>query len=264
MSRPSFTVGVASTFPPREDGIATFTRDLVHGVCGAYGGIGARIAAITDPGSHYAYPAQVRWEIAQDDPESYAEAGRAFARARVAVVSLQHEFGLWGAPGYLAEPFDAYDCAPAFLDVLDRPVVTTLHTVLPQPRADIRAAIRLLCQRSAVTVVMVGVGAKILAEDYGVDPAHLVVIPHGVPEVRPVDTERAKRPLRLSGHTVICTFGLLSRTKGIEHAIQALPEVVARHPDVLYLIMGETHPQVRLSWPISPSVRSCWWLEIFW
>jgi len=115
MFRSRFTVGVASTFPPREDGIATFTRDLLAGVCGAQLGISARIAAITDPGSSYAYPRQVRWEIEQDDKDSYAAAARALARAKVAVVSLQHEFGLWGAPGYLAASFDAYDCAPAFL-----------------------------------------------------------------------------------------------------------------------------------------------------
>ncbi len=239
------TLGVASTFPPREDGIATFTRDLLTGVCGTDTGITARIAAITDRGSYDAYPRQVRWEIAQDDPESYAAAGHAFARALVALVSLQHEFGLWGDQGTLAAPFDRYDCAPAFLDALDRPVVTTLHTVLPKPRADLRAAIQLLCARSAATVVMVEVGAKILVEDYDVDPDRLVVIPHGVPEVRPVDKERAKRRLRLSGHTVICTFGLLTRTKGIDTAIRALPAVVARHPDTLYLIMGATHPQVR-------------------
>jgi len=140
-----------------------------------------------------------------------------------------------GRSGALAAPFDHYDCAPAFLDALDRPVVTTLHTVLPTPRADLRAAIQLLCARSAATVVMVEVGAKILVEDYAVDPGRLVVIPHGVPEVRPVDKERAKRRLRLSGRTVVCTFGLLTRTKGIDAAIRALPAVVARHPDTLYL-----------------------------
>jgi len=114
-----------------------------------------------------------------------------------------------GRSGALAAPFDHYDCAPAFLDALDRPVVTTLHTVLPTPRADLRAAIQLLCARSAATVVMVEVGAKILVEDYAVDPGRLVVIPHGVPEVRPVDKERAKRRLRLSGRTVVCCAGWL-------------------------------------------------------
>jgi glycosyltransferase involved in cell wall biosynthesis len=92
---------------------------------------------------------------------------------------------------------------------------------------------------------MARVGAKILAEDYDVDPSRLVTIPHGVPEVRPMDRQRLKRTLRLDGYTVICTFGLLSRGKGIENVIRALPAILERHPDVLYLVMGATHPQVR-------------------
>lgn len=144
---------------------------------------------------------------------------------------------MWGDP--------IEDYTPALLDTLDKPLVTTLHTVLPQPRRDIRDAVRRLFESSAAVVVMVNTGAKILAEDYEVDRARIVTIPHGVPQVRRVDKDRLKRNLRLEGHTVICTFGLLSRGKAIENAIRAMPDVVARHPDVLYLIMGETHPQVR-------------------
>jgi polysaccharide biosynthesis protein PslF len=105
--------------------------------------------------------------------------------------------------------------------------------------------VRLLCEKSRATVVMVNVGAKILIEDYDVDPQRLVTIPHGVPAVPPADRERVKRTLRLDGHTVVCTFGLLSRGKAIENVISAMPAILEHHPDVLYLIMGETHPQVR-------------------
>jgi glycosyltransferase involved in cell wall biosynthesis len=234
-------LGVVSTFPPREDGIATFTRDLLDAVCGAHSGITARIAAITDPGSYYAYPRQVRWEIDQGDPERYAEAGRALSRSSADVISLQHEFGLYGVWG---DPLEDY--TPALLGTLDKPIVTTLHTVLSQPRPDIREAVRRLCAHSVATVVMARVGAKILAEDYDIDPSRLMTIPHGVPEVRPIDDrQRLKRTLRLDGYTVICTFGLLSRGKGIENVIRALPAILERYPDVLYLVMGETHPQVR-------------------
>lgn len=233
-------LGVVSTFVPREDGIATYTRDLLHAVCARQAGITARIAAITDPESYYVYPRQVRWEIEQGNPESYAEAGRAMSRARVNVVSIQHEFGLFGLWG---DPLTDY--TPALLDTLKPPSVTTLHTVLPQPRVDIRDAVRRLCDRSAAVVVMVNLGAKILAEDYDIDRSKIITIPHGVPVVDPVDTEHAKRALRLSGHTVICTFGLLSRNKGIEDAISAMPAILERYPNTVYLIMGETHPQVR-------------------
>ncbi len=236
---PRFRLGVVSTFPPRADGIATFTRDLLDAICAVGSGISARIAAITDQGSYYNYPRQVAWQIEQGNPDSYAEAGRLLSQAGVAAVSLQHEFGLYGIWG---DPLE--DFTPFLLEQLDRPLVTTLHTVLSQPRPDIREAVRRLCARSAATVVMVGVGAKILTEDYGVDPTRLHVIPHGVPVVEPIEPARAKRALRLGGHTVICTFGLLSRGKGIENAIRAMPPILERHPDCLYLVMGATHPQV--------------------
>ncbi len=233
-------IDVVSTFPPREDGIATFTRDLLEAVCADEAGITARIAAITDPGAYYAYPRQVRWELDQGDRESYAEIGRAISRTDGALTVIQHEFGLFGVWG---DPIDDY--TPALLSTLDKPIVTTLHTVLPQPRPDIRDAVRSLCDRSAATVVMVNVGAKILVEDYEVDPAKLVTIPHGVPAVRQGDRAEVKQELRLDGHTVICTFGLLSRGKAVENVISAMPEVVARHPDALYLVIGTTHPQIR-------------------
>jgi glycosyltransferase involved in cell wall biosynthesis len=233
-------LGVVSTYPPREDGIATFTRDLVQAIRAPRAHISARIAAISEPDSFYAYPPLVRWEIEQGDPESYAAAGRDLSRARVDAVLLQHEFGLYGVWG---EPL--VDYTEHLLRTLRRPLVTTLHTVLPQPRRDIRDTIRRLAEASIAVVVMVNTGAKILAEEYEIDRARLVVIPHGVPDTPIGDTEQAKRALRLSGHTVICTFGLLSRNKGIENAIRALPAIRERYPDVLYLVMGETHPSVR-------------------
>jgi glycosyltransferase involved in cell wall biosynthesis len=237
---PIVTLGVVSTFPPREDGIATFTQDLLQAVSTPQSHIVARVAAITDAESFYAYSRQVRWQVEQGNPSSYTEAGRALSQARVDVVSLQHEFGLFGRWG---DPL--IDHAPALLEALDRPVVTTLHTVLPQPRADVREAVCRLCARSAAVVVMVNLGAKILREDYDIETEKLVMIPHGVPVIHPRDTRHAKQALRLDGYTVLCTFGLLSRNKGIEDAIRALPAVLEQHPDVLYLIMGETHPQVR-------------------
>jgi polysaccharide biosynthesis protein PslF len=237
---PRLNLGVVSTFPPREDGIATYTRDLLYAVCSRESQVTAQIAAITDPDAFYAYPRQVHWEIEQGNPESYAETGRTLTRANVDAVAIQHEFGLFGIWG---DPL--IDHTPALLSTLDKPLVTTLHTVLPQPRSDIRTAIQHLCAQSAAVVVMVNLGAKILLEDYEIEREKVVTIPHGVPVVRPVDTQHMKQALRLEGHTVICTFGLLSRGKGIEDAIRAMPAILERYPDAIYLIMGETHPQVR-------------------
>src|SRR5579859_951305 len=118
------TLGVVSTFPPREDGIATYTRDVLQASCTAQSQITVQIAAITDAESFYAYPRQVRWEIEQGNPESYAQAGRALTEAPVQVVSLQHEFGLFGVWG---DPL--VDHTPALLDALAKPLITTLHTV---------------------------------------------------------------------------------------------------------------------------------------
>ncbi len=237
---PRLNLGVVSTYPPREDGIATYTRDLLEAICTRSSRVTAQIAAITDPDAFYAYPHQVHWEIEQGNPDSYAEIGRTLSQAGVDVISLQHEFGLYGIWG---DPLE--DHTPALLDALSKPLVTTLHTVLPQPRADIRAAVQELCAHSVRVIVMVNLAAKILLEDYAIERAKVVTIPHGVPVVRPVATERMKRALRLEGHTVICTFGLLSRGKGIEDAIRAMPTLLEQYPDVLYLIMGETHPQLR-------------------
>ena len=152
---PALTLGVVSTYPPREDGIATYTRDVLHAVRAGPDRITAEVAAITDSEAFYAYPRQVRWEIEQGNPTSFADAGRALTRARVDVVSIQHEFGLFGIWG---EPL--IDYTAALLETVKTPVVTTLHTVLPQPRADIREAIRQLCERSAAVVVMVNLGTK--------------------------------------------------------------------------------------------------------
>ncbi len=237
---PNLHLGVVSTFPPREDGIATFTRDLLDAVCGSGSNITARIAAITDPDSYYAYPRQVRWEIEQGEPQSFAETGRALQRAPVDLVSLQHEFGLYTTG---SEPL--VDLTVDVLAPLRKPLVTTLHTILPQPRSDVREIVRRLADRSVAIVAMVNTGGKILVEDYNIPRSRIVIIPHGVPEVRQGETERAKRALRLGGHTVVCTFGLLSRNKGIQDMIRAMPAILERHPDVLYLVMGETHPQVR-------------------
>jgi glycosyltransferase involved in cell wall biosynthesis len=237
---PRLKLGVVSTYPPREDGIATYTRDLLEAVCTPSSRVTAQIAAITDPDAFYAYPRQVHWEIEQGNPQSYAETGHTLSQARVDVVSLQHEFGLYGIWG---DPLE--DHTPLLLQALNKPLVTTLHTVLPQPRPDIRMAVQELSAHSASVVVMVNLAAKILLEDYEIEREKVVTIPHGVPFVRPIDTQQMKRALRLEGHTVICTFGLLDRRKGIEDAIRAMPTIIEQYPDVLYLIMGETHPQVR-------------------
>lgn len=236
-------LGVVSTFPPREDGLANFTRDLLAALPAGAGPREVMAAAITEPGGHRTYAAPVRWEIVQEQPPAYREAGRRLTQAGAGVVSLQHEFTLFGRWDAAHQVIDDY--TPCLFDTLRAPVVTTLHTVLPQPDPSVLAAVRQLHARSAALVVMARTAVTLLRDDYGLDPAKVVVIPHGVPDLPPHACDDAKRALGLDGRTVLTTFGLLRRSKGIENAIRALPGIVRRHPDVLYLVVGATHPAVR-------------------
>jgi glycosyltransferase involved in cell wall biosynthesis len=197
-------------------------------------------AAITERGARHTYPADVRWRIAQDIPGSYAAAARALSRAGVAAIAVQHEFGLYGEWRPADEAL--VDMTPALLAAAERPLITTLHTVLPDPITEVRHALRRLCAGSAAVVVMARAAARLLAEVYGVDPARVRVIPHGVPVFACREEAVARAELGLSGRTVLSTFGLIHRNKGIEVAIRALPDIVARHPEVVYLVIGQTHP----------------------
>jgi glycosyltransferase involved in cell wall biosynthesis len=238
------TLGAAyvSSFPPRACGIATFTRDLSNAVEHSGRRVATRIAAINDDGAVYGYPQQVRWSIDQGCAQSWRDVAAKINRSPVTLVSIQHEFGLYGR---FERDGHFVDFLAGFLERLEKPVVATLHTVLPRPRPDVKAAVRALHDRSERVITMVNMARLILQEEYDLDPAKLITIPHGVPEVRQTDPDRIKHGLQLAGRTVLSTFGLLSVGKGIEYVIHALPDVIACHPDVLYLVLGETHPEVR-------------------
>lgn len=152
------------------------------------------------------------------------------------MVSIQHEFGIWGGPdgGHVLD----------FVDNLNLPVVTTLHTVLRQPTIGQRAVLSELVARSEATIVMSRSAATLLTTVYGVDGRTLDVIPHGVPDVPLVDPATVKGGLGVDGRDVILSFGLLGPGKGLELALDALPAVVAEHPAAIYVIVGATHPEL--------------------
>lgn len=231
-----------SSYPPRACGIATFTRDLSDAVAQSGRKVTTCLAAINDEGATYRYPSHIRWTINQGDPRSWKDVAGQINTSRVSLVSIQHEFGLYGR---FERDGRFVDHLAGFLERIERPVVTTLHTVLPRPQPDLRAAIRRLHDRSAAVVTMVNMAGLILEQDYDLDPTKLVTIPHGVPDVPRTRPAMHKQALGLAGHTILSTFGLLSSGKGIESMIRALPEVITRHPDVLYLVIGETHPEIR-------------------
>ena len=235
------TVAFVSSYPPRQCGIATFTRDLAQAVCKAPGIKDFKVVAINEPGGLHRYPREVIFRIDQGRPETYAEAAEFLNKQQIDVVSVQHEFGRFGVwDQYLREDYLAL-----FLDHIRKPVVTTLHTILPHPHPSVRAAIRNAADKSQAVVAMVKVGALMLVEDYGVPAEKIVYIPHGMPEIQPSGRRRLKAQLGVSDRTIILTFGLLSPGKGLEYVIQALPMIIKKHPDVLYLIVGETHPDLR-------------------
>ena len=244
-------VAFVSSYVPRECGIATFTRDLHTGLDQVRKGQQSLIVAINDQDAEYAYARRVIFQIDQSDPHSYVEAARYLNRSRVQVVSLQHEFGLYGG---LSDGQVTADNFLPLLRELKKPVITTLHTVLPQPSENLKATVAEIYDLSAATVVMVNMASLILAEDYGlaenepdqpfIPPHKLHVIPHGVPQVEmPRRSYNFKRALR--EEHLVATFGLISSGKGLEYVVEAMPQVIAAHPNTSYLILGATHPEVR-------------------
>lgn len=218
-----------ATYPPRRCGIATFTADLSDAA-------GDREIVSLHPGEQQvSYPAEVHHLIRRDEAADYVRVARTLGRC-VDVVSIQHEFGIWGGPDG--------DSVLDFVRALDVPAVATLHTVLRHPTARQRSVLVELVHEVRAIVVMSRSAAALLTDSYGVDPSRVDVIPHGVANHNMVDSASAKPAVGLAGRDVILSFGLLGPGKGYELAIEALPAVVARHPDVCYVIVGATHPDL--------------------
>lgn len=232
-------VALVSTHTPRQCGIATFTSDLAEAIRRADPDIRTMWAAVDEQHSTHSYGPEVRWRIQQGSPGSYTEAAVALNDSDVDVVSLQHEFGLYGIWG---ETFD--DHLETFLQTLKKPLVVTLHTVLPKPSPSVLEAVRRIGRRSQAIMTMAGRARTLLEQEYGLDPATVHVIPHGVPPMGSVDREAAKAELGLSGRRIISTFGFVDPRKGLEYMIEAMADVVRRRPDTLYMLLGRTHPDL--------------------
>lgn len=235
-------VAVLSSYIPRRCGIATFANDLAAAVRGACtsrpfaSGDRVQIAAMNDLEAGYDYGPEVTLQIHQQRREDYRNAADILNTGRADVLSLQHEYGLFGGKwgDYL---FD-------LLDRFRKPVVTTLHSVISEPEPKPKEVLERIGARSSVVVVMASRAKLLLEEVYGIPQDKIRLIPHGVPEVPFGDTEPFKKRLGLVGRPMILTFGLLGPGKGIETMLEALAKVVPQYPDVAYVILGVTHPAV--------------------
>jgi len=221
---------------PRLCGIATFTHDLCEAVAAAKPGATCYAGAVNDRLDAYHYPPRVRFELDEKDLDSYRRAADFLNFDNADVLCVQHEFGIFGG--------SAGSHILALLKEVRMPVVTTLHTVLRDPNPAQRKVMEELLRRSDRLVVMAHKGAEILRETYGVPDAKVDLIPHGIPDIPFIDSSFYKAQLGVEGRMVLLTFGLLGPGKGIETAIEALPEIVKRHPNVVYLILGATHPHL--------------------
>ena len=213
---------------------ATFTSGLLAAVASAHPQSQCLAVSVNDIPRGYEYPEVVRFEIEEQDLASYLRAADFLNISNVDVVCLQHEFGIFGGPvgGHIM----------ALLRELKMPVVTTLHTVLREPKADQRRVMEGLISLSTRLVVMAERGRQMLQQIYQAPPAKIDLIPHGIPDVGFVDPTYFKDQFGVEGRLVLLTFGLLSPNKGIENVLKALPLILAEFPEVVYIVLGATHP----------------------
>lgn len=221
---------------PRRCGIATFTTDIQQAVAAARGDLETSIVAMTDRGQSYDYPSAVRVEIKDERIEDYVHAAEVLNAAQIDVVSLQHEYGIFGgeAGGHIL----------ALLSRLTMPVVTTLHTVLSEPTPIQRAVMNRIIASSSKLVVMADKGRELLTTVYQVPADKIEIVAHGIPDFAFVEPDKAKAKFGFTGRTVLLTFGLLSPNKGIEVMIDAMPSILQSRPDTVYVVLGATHPNL--------------------
>ncbi|MCZ6736081.1 MAG: glycosyltransferase family 4 protein [Planctomycetota bacterium] len=222
---------------PRQCGIATFTGDLSDALARTFRQAEVFVVPVNDIKEGYDYPDRVWFEITEKDVASYRRAADFLNINNVDVVNLQHEFGIFGGP--------AGSHILILLRELRMPTVITLHTILHEPEPTQRAVMEELAELSDGLVVMTNRSAELLREVYGIEEHKIEIIPHGIPDVPFVDPSFYKDKFGVEGKNVLLTFGLLGPSKGIECVIEALPAIIDRHPDTVYIILGATHPTLK-------------------
>ena len=221
---------------PRKCGIATFTTDLSTAIA-KKGHVKINAVAMNDTIEGYNYPDTVKFEIYQNDQLKYSEAGDFINIANPEIVNLQHEFGIFGGP--------AGNYISILLKKLNMPVITTMHTILKKPDEEYMKSYNDLFKYSDKLVVLSKKAKEMCKDIYGLDDDEVIYIPHGIPDIPFVDTSFYKDEFHLAGKKIILTFGLINPGKGIEYVIKALPEVKKKYPNIVYIILGATHPNIK-------------------
>ncbi|MBS0630906.1 MAG: glycosyltransferase family 4 protein [Verrucomicrobia bacterium] len=227
-------IAFLGNYQPRRCGIATFTTDLCAAVAGQYPEVERLVVALNDQPAGYDYPPEVRFEIAAQDLCAYQRAADFLNHAQVDAVCVQHEFGIYGGP--------AGQHLLTLLRDLTVPIVTTLHTVLAEPNPEQRHVMAEIVRLSSRLVVMTERAAQLMQKVFQAPSEKIDLIPHGIPDVPFVDPNYYKDLFKVEGKQVLLTFGLLSPNKGIEYVLDALPAILKQFPDVVYIVLGATHP----------------------
>jgi len=237
-SKPSLPsrIAVIGNYLPRQCGIATFTTDLCSAISAEYGTARLLALPVNDTNQGYDYPARVRWSLAQNDVASYEEAAQFLNFNNIDMVCLQHEYGIFGGP--------AGSHILHLLRGLKMPVVTTLHTVLREPDPNQLMVMEQIAELSDRLIVMSQLSSEFLQQIFKVPGSKIDMVPHGVPDLPFLDPNFYKDRFGVEGKAVLLTFGLLSPNKGIENVIQALPQILSKHKNVVYIVAGATHPHV--------------------
>jgi glycosyltransferase involved in cell wall biosynthesis len=221
---------------PRKCGIATFTTDLFTSVSEEFPEVQCLVVPVNDRPEGYDYPKEVRFEIYEQDLNSYLRAADFLNITHVDLVCIEHEFGIYGG--------DAGSHILAMMHALQMPIVTTLHTILEKPDPDQLRVMHEIIQLSTQLIVMSEKGKELLIKVYGSSVDKISLIPHGIPDIPFADPNYYKDEFGVAGKQVILTFGLLSPNKGIEYALEALPEILKEYPDTVFIIVGQTHPHL--------------------
>jgi len=230
----SINIAFLSTYPPRECGIATFTQDLFLQMSDSHTMRQSSIIAVSN--GSLRYDNKVHMELMQNDRSSYSTTADKLNKSDIDLLVIEHEFGIYGG-----------ECGAYLLDFIDKlsiPFVATLHTVLPEPNAMQRYILKTLGQKSKKIITMAKNTVEILKSVYSIDPSKIAVINHGVPFMRMESREILKKQSKLEDRFIISTFGLLGPGKGMEYGVEAIAKVAKDHKEVLYFILGQTHPTI--------------------